>query len=52
MIGLVVHLLVADSDEEAIRIATPFARVEETRVTYPGGAGQGSDTQTSLPFND
>ena len=48
--GLAVEHILSTSATELHRL-TPFARVEGTRVTYPGGAGQGSDAQTRLSFD-
>ena len=48
--GIAVEHILSASATEPHRL-TPFARVEGTRVTYAGGAGQGSDAQTRLPFD-
>jgi uncharacterized protein (DUF488 family) len=49
--GLAVEHILSASATEPHRL-TPFARVQGTRVAYPGGAGQGSDAQARLPFDD
>jgi uncharacterized protein (DUF488 family) len=47
--GIAVEHILSASATEPHRL-TPFARVEGTRVTYPGGAGPGSDAQARLAF--
>jgi uncharacterized protein (DUF488 family) len=43
------HILSAAGTEP--HALTPFARVEGTKVTYPGGAGPRPDAQTRLPLD-
>jgi uncharacterized protein (DUF488 family) len=48
--GLAVEHILSAAAIEPHRL-TPFTRVEGTRVTYPGDAGQGSNAQTRLLFD-